>query len=39
MPTINEIIDAARAITAGDIIGGVCLFALVPLVLFAGVVA
>lgn len=36
MPTINEMIETARAITLGDIIGGVCLFALVPLVLFAG---
>jgi hypothetical protein len=38
MPTLSEIIDAARAITAGDIIGGLCVFALVPLTLFAGLV-
>jgi hypothetical protein len=37
MPTLNEIIEAARAITAGDIIGALCVFALVPLVLFVGV--
>jgi len=38
MPTLSEIIETARAITAGDIIGAMCVFALIPLVLFAGVV-
>ena len=38
MPTLSEIIETARAITAGDIIGGLCVFALIPLVLFVGVV-
>jgi hypothetical protein len=38
MPTLSEIIETARAITAGDIIGGLCVFALIPLVLFWGAV-
>jgi hypothetical protein len=38
MPTLSEIIEASRAITAGDIIGALCVFALIPLVLFVGVV-
>jgi hypothetical protein len=36
MPTLSEIIKTARAITLGDIIGAMCVFALIPLVLFVG---
>jgi hypothetical protein len=39
MPTLSEIIETARAINAGDVIGALCLFALIPLVLFLGTVA
>jgi hypothetical protein len=38
MPTLNEIINIARAITAGDIIGAMCVFALIPLVLAFGLI-
>ena len=35
---MTNIIQTARQITLGDIIGGVSVFALIPLVMFAGLV-
>jgi hypothetical protein len=37
--TVRDLIQTARTINAGDVIGGLCLFALIPLVLFLGTVA